>query len=74
MPDEKTASNFYDKLVELIIEDPFELTPEIREKIKREVKNLSKLNRLMGKAMVKTMPIPREVRENPKFVYALSIA
>ena len=73
MPDEKTASNFYDKLVELIIEDPSELTPEIKEKIKREVKRLCKLNRWLGKAMVQTMPIPREVRENPKFVYALSI-
>ena len=73
MPQEKQSSNFYDNLIELI-EDPSELTPELKKLIKQEVRKLSYIKRKIGKSMVKTMPIPREIRENPKFIYALSVA
>ena len=69
----ENSSSFYDNLVELI-EDPSELTPEIKKKIKEEVRKLSYVKRKIGKSMVKTMPIPREIKENPKFVYAMSVA
>lgn len=70
---DENSSSFYDNLIELI-EDPSELTPEIKKKIKAEVRKLSYVKRKIGKSMVKTMPIPREIRENPKFVYAMSVA
>ena len=72
MSNEK-SSNFYDNLIELI-KDPSELTPEIKKRIREEVRKLSYIKRKLAKSMVKTMPIPRDIRENPKFVYAISVA
>ena len=72
MSNEK-SSNFYDNLIELI-EDPSELTPEIKKRIREEVRKLSYIKRKLAKSMVKTMPIPREIKDNPKFVYAMSVA
>ncbi len=73
MSEENQSYHFFDDLITLI-EGPCELTPEIKQRIKKEIRKISYLKRKIGKSMVKTMPIPREIRENPKFVYALSVA
>ena len=64
--------NAFDKLIKLI-EEPGELTPEIQNELKAEVKKISYVKRKLGKSMIKNMSIPAEVGENPKFVYAMSL-
>lgn len=64
--------NAFDKLIKLI-EEPGELTPEIQNDLKAEVLKIPYMKRKLGKSIVKKMPIPVEVRENPKFVYAMSL-
>ena len=65
-------SSYFGKLIELI-ESPDELTPELEEQIKAEVSKLSYVKRKLGRSLLKSVPIPLAMRENPKFIYAISL-